>query len=120
MRMWMIHPSHLCRQHLLGEHVELHMLVGAIRAGKSIEGYVRDGLVVPYQIRSRHEALVKELRLRGYKHKSTLPRFDYGGPPGYVKKARSYRDLALRCAHCADCWPYKTLRRYHPLENPQP
>ena len=40
MRMWMVNPEILCRKHLLGEHVELHMLVGWIIKGKSIQGYL--------------------------------------------------------------------------------
>ena len=38
MRMWMLPPECMCRKHLLGEHVELHMLLGSMRRGKSIEG----------------------------------------------------------------------------------
>ena len=36
MRMWLVPPSHMCRKHLLGEHVELHMLLGTLKKGKSI------------------------------------------------------------------------------------
>lgn len=36
MRMWMVPPELMCRQHLLGEHVELHMFVGAINKGTSV------------------------------------------------------------------------------------
>ena len=28
MRMWMVNPGFMCNKHLLGEHVECHMLVG--------------------------------------------------------------------------------------------
>lgn len=30
-RMWCVNPHSLCREHLLGEHNELHKLVGGIR-----------------------------------------------------------------------------------------
>ena len=30
MRMWGVDPKQMCRQHLLGEHVELHMQAGAV------------------------------------------------------------------------------------------
>lgn len=33
MRMWLVPPSHMCRKHLLGEHVELHMLLGTLKKG---------------------------------------------------------------------------------------
>ena len=40
MRMWMLPPKGLCRKHLLGEHVELHMLLGSMRRGKNIDGFL--------------------------------------------------------------------------------
>jgi len=30
--MWMTPPAGMCRKHLLGEHVELHMLLGQLAA----------------------------------------------------------------------------------------
>ena len=45
MRMWMVPPSKMCRKHLLGEHVELHMIAACLRLGKSIRGYVETGLI---------------------------------------------------------------------------
>ena len=45
MRMWMVPPSKMCRQHLLGEHVEIHMLVGTMRKGKSMQGFYDNRLV---------------------------------------------------------------------------
>jgi hypothetical protein len=30
MRMWMVPPKVMCRKHLLGEHVEIHMLAGSL------------------------------------------------------------------------------------------
>lgn len=75
MRMWAVAPSALCNQHLLGEHVELHMMVGTLNKGISMEGYYSRGLVDTDQIVSRHEALVAEMTARGMKHKSPLPAF---------------------------------------------
>lgn len=40
MRMWMLPPETMCRKHLLGEHVELHMLLGSLRRGKNIDGFL--------------------------------------------------------------------------------
>ena len=36
MRMWMIDPKLLCRKHLLGEHLEIHMFVGTINKGINV------------------------------------------------------------------------------------
>lgn len=40
MRMWMLPPETMCRKHLLGEHVELHMLLGTMKRGRRIDGFL--------------------------------------------------------------------------------
>ena len=75
MRMWMVKPQLMCRKHLLGEHVEIHMLVGSIQRGKSVAGFLAKGLLEPQSIRSRHEILVVEMLRRGYTHKSELAEY---------------------------------------------
>lgn len=47
MRMWMVPPIVMCQQHLLGEHVEMHMLIGAMKKGTSMAGYCQNGLMEP-------------------------------------------------------------------------
>ena len=73
MRMWMVNPRKMCRKHLLGEHVELHMLVGTLQRRKRVDGFVANGLIEPLAIRERHGALVKEMERRGYRRQSPLP-----------------------------------------------
>lgn len=99
MRMWMVNPSAMCRKHLLGEHVELHMLVGAIKHNKSLDGYVEKGLIDTQQITSRHEYISKEITKRGYKHKSPLV-FLHNHPVGKVDIDKSIKDLKERCSDC--------------------
>ena len=73
MRMYNIDPSFLCRKHLLGEHVELHMMVGSIKNGKpSVSGWARAGLLDTYLLNVRHTAVSEEMLRRGYKHESPL------------------------------------------------
>ncbi len=72
MRMWMVDPKLMCRKHLLGEHVEIHMFVSTILSGKSIKGYIKNNLIEPSKILERHEELVEEMKRRGYKHNSPL------------------------------------------------
>ncbi len=75
MRIWDLDPSRLCRQHLLGEHRELHGLWNVLTQGK--QGYRQHPetqrwvgkLAALYQ---RHEALVEEMEARGYDHASPL------------------------------------------------
>ena len=75
MRIWDIPPERLCRQHLLGEHRELHGLWNILTLGKT--GYSRHPETRRWEGRlaalyRRHEALVEEMVRRGYRHGSPL------------------------------------------------
>lgn len=99
MRMWMIDPALLCRRHLLGEHVETHMLAGALQHGKRIHGYLDRGLVEPQHLTARHAALAAEMVARGYRHRSPLKA---SGPAGTVDRAESLKELCRRCPECRE------------------
>ncbi|MFA5992877.1 MAG: pyrimidine dimer DNA glycosylase/endonuclease V [Candidatus Pacearchaeota archaeon] len=99
MRMWLVKPSLMCNQHLLGEHVEMHMFVGTINRGKSIEGYIKRGLVETSLIEKRHKDLAIELKKRGFNHKSNLPKFNIKSY-GNVDKNLSLIELKKRCVKC--------------------
>lgn len=73
MRQWMVDPKIMCRKHLLGEHVEHHMFIGTLNRGISVAGYLRDNLLEPASLHSRHAELAAEMARRGYSHKSPLP-----------------------------------------------
>jgi hypothetical protein len=103
MRMWMVNPKIMCNQHLLGEHVELHMLVGNIKHGKSIDGFL-SGLVYPSLVVQRHEDVAKEMVHRGMNHKSPID------CPGEITSSRiaqpiseisNLKELARRCNQCS-------------------
>ena len=101
MRMWNVDPRLLCRQHLLGEHLEMHMFQGEVRKGVSLKGYIRKGLVEVHNIRKRHDILSEELLRRGYKHNSPM----YPAPfykAGAVDQATSIRELCSRCTRCKE------------------
>lgn len=77
MRVWDIHPKHLCGKHLLGEHRELHGLWNILTKHKGAGGYSRHPETLRWVGRQkalyiRHEALVKEFARRGYRHLSPL------------------------------------------------
>lgn len=99
MRMWMVDPSKMCRQHLLGEHVELHMFVGSINKGTRIQTYIDTNLCEPNSIIDRHSILVKEMLKRGYNHKSPLPLFEYDDNTK-IDVVKSYAELLKRCDKC--------------------
>lgn len=104
MRQWMVDPKVMCRQHLLGEHVEHHMFVGAMRRGKSVEGYLADGLLEPKSLEARHAALVEEMQRRGYNHKSPLleaPLFGDVRDEASIDPKASLEELLRRCPNCA-------------------
>lgn len=123
MRMWMVDPKIMCRQHLLGEHVEIHMLVGTLNKGKSIQGYLDRGLVEPHLMWLRHERLVLEMLRRGYRHNSPLPEYDYeaqcpkpeqkciGLGLYYVDVKESVKELIRRCPECK-------ARYFKPIDDP--
>ncbi len=77
MRIWDIHPKHLCRKHLLSEHRELHGLwnILTIHGGKG--GYSRHPETLRWVGKTRalylrHELLVAEFTHRGYAHRTPL------------------------------------------------
>ncbi len=107
MRMWMVDPKIMCRKHLLGEHVELHMIVGHMKKRRSIKGFIRHNCIEPLAIAQRHEELVKEMVIRGYDHKSVLdvPENLLEYLTAIEKRVRvsvesSVEDLITRCADC--------------------
>ena len=75
LRIWDIAPSKLCREHLLGEHRELHAIWTIITEKK--KGYSMHPETIRWRgklnaMYLRHEELAKEMNDRGYHHKSPL------------------------------------------------
>lgn len=95
----MINPRWMCRKHLLGEHVEIHMTVGSLRKKKNLAGFLSRGLLELQSIERRHDQLVREMQRRGYTHASPLPRFKAVTGPR-VDRSKSLVDLTARCADC--------------------
>lgn len=105
MRMWMIPPQLLCRQHLLGEHNEIHKFVGYANKGNSVEGWLRRGYINPAMLQKRHDVLVEEMSKRGYRHLSPLQeltREDLQLRFCHVDLQRSVVDLCMRCRFCRE------------------
>jgi hypothetical protein len=106
MRMWMVDPRTMCRRHLMGEHLELHMLAGTVRKGISVRGYIDGGMMEPGSVVERHAALVVEMRERGYNHKSPLDALVWKVLPSLadmrVKIDRTWAlaELYRRCPEC--------------------
>ena len=76
MRIWDLPPECLCRQHLLGEHRELHALWSILTQGKP--GFANHPETRRWRGKRkalflRHDQLVAEMQRRGYRHRSPLP-----------------------------------------------
>jgi uncharacterized protein YbgA (DUF1722 family) len=75
MRIWDIDPGFLNDQSLLGEHRELHGIVSILKNNK--KGYSRHPETLRWKshlasLVVRHELLVEEMLLRGFKHHSPI------------------------------------------------
>lgn len=75
MRIWDLPPRKLCKNHLLGEHRELHAIWNILTKKK--KGYSKHPEVLRWKgklkaLYLRHEKIVKEMLRRGWKHKSPL------------------------------------------------
>jgi len=107
MRIWDLEPERLCRQHLLGEHRELHALWSILTNGK--QGFSRHPETARWRgklksLYRRHENLVAEMVRRGYRHASPLSaaaatvlavQEEYKDTP--AEQARILRDRGCGC-----------------------
>lgn len=107
MRMWGINPEFLCRNHLLGEHNEIHKhrhnFVKKHSIAKRISPVVQ---IEPENMKNRHDELVVEMIKRGYNHNSPYEQPDLSHLSPIERFAKidiniSYTDLVNRCPECA-------------------
>ena len=110
MRVWDIHPKHLCRKHLLAEHRELHGLWNILTKHGAKGGYSRHPETLRWvgkqkALYVRHEALVKEFARRGYRHHSPLDKrsaIGSGSQKEFVNSVKEQK-LILKKKPC-DCF----------------
>jgi hypothetical protein len=104
----MLNPVLLCKNHLLGEHSEIHkhrhVFVKQYKIDKRISPIVQ---ICPEQMKIRHDMLAQEMIKRGYNHKSPyeLPDLSYlSNNQRYAIADILYniRDLFERCDKCKD------------------
>ena len=103
--MWMVDPSLMCRQHLLGEHGELHKFLPSWKKHYKIDRRIDGNAIEPKSYKRRHEQLVKEMIKRNYNHNSPLiqPNFDYLPKNQFsfkIDKKANYELLTERCPEC--------------------
>jgi hypothetical protein len=106
LRMWMVNPKHMCRQHLLGEHRECHNFFGTLCRHISIKGYLDKGELDPRLLIERHDELVREMLRRGWNHYSPIDTVDYSYVqlPDHccIDKDKSRDLLFSRCERCRE------------------
>lgn len=103
MRMWMVNPKILCRKHLLGEHGEIHKHRHNFVKQHKMAG--RMGQIEPKAMETRHNALAKEMKERGYNHQSPYEQPDVSYlPKMIVNKEDALKDLLGRCDECKARW----------------
>jgi Zn-dependent M32 family carboxypeptidase len=109
--MWMVNPSIMCRQHLLGEHAEIHMFIGTINRKKSVKGYLQKGLLEVHNLFFRHNELVEEMKKRGYKHHSEVEvEWKTARKAGFIDRKPNLEELINRCSNCKT--RYLELQKY--------
>lgn len=68
--MWMVDPKTLCRQHLLGEHFELHKFRHIFEKKQDVSTRISRKQIFPELMKIRHDELAQEMVNRGYRHSS--------------------------------------------------
>ncbi len=96
----MVNPRYLCRQHLLGEHSEIHKHRHNFVKKHNMSGRVEQ--IEPKKMKKRHDELVREMLSRGYKHNSPyeMPDISYLKDKFKVDRDFSLIDLMSRCEDC--------------------
>jgi len=88
MRVWDINPGYLSNQNLLGEHVEIHAIYSVITKNK--KGYSNHPETKRWiknicGLKSRHDLVVSEMYIRGFRHNSDINYSNEGGyPDSYI------------------------------------
>lgn len=117
MRMWMVDVTKMCRQHLLGEHREIHTMIGTLKRKISIDGYL-DGLYDISKLVQRHTEVVEEMMKRGYRHLTPLGTdieiinkwlVKNNGITGWVDVKENELELCSRCKRCKELLETKPI-----------
>lgn len=104
-RIWGLEPHEFCKDHLLLEHAQLHMIVGALARGRDLSSYVTAGHIDLRSLASRHAIVVSEMNRRGLRHRTALSIPDslkYGDVESpEIDVERSKAELSKLCINCA-------------------
>lgn len=107
MRMWMLQPSILCRQHLMGEYRELFTIIGCLKKQVNLDGYFHNNCLELMSLDSRYIELKQEMLNRGYKPQKPFIYdkniLDYLGDKKFIKVNRENALQRLKDKNCTEC-----------------
>lgn len=72
MRNWKVDSKLLCTCRFLGSWREMWTLIGTLRGGNSIRGYIEKGLIEVHNIHEQYETLLEESYRRKYNFKRRM------------------------------------------------
>lgn len=103
----MVNPQFLCRQHLLGEHNELHKHRPSFVKKHSVTKRILGNQIEPASMEQRHAELVAEMERRGFNHSSPFTQPDISYLPDQERQFKVDKDAALadlveRCPNCRE------------------
>ena len=105
MRMWIIDPRLLCRQHLLGEHNEIHKFRPSFVKQHNMQKRIEQRQIFPHLMKQRHDELVEEMLRRGYNHNTpyvqpSLYHIKEVIFPSTIDVDYNMQEFELKCLHC--------------------
>jgi len=108
MRMWMIPPEFMCKQHIIGEHGEIHKFKKSFEKQYKINNRMFPIVqILPAKMKIRHDELAKYMN---HKSEYILPDLSYL-PKEYLEAEvdieYNIKDLNNRCSECR-----KLLKNY--------
>lgn len=115
MRMWGVDPRILCRKHLLGYHLEMHMFLGALKEKKKLTGFYKNNLFEPKSLKKCHDLVSLEMLHRTYNHKTPMTQEEFeDGIKDLTDEERTWEidreksliDLLMRCKNCGERFVY--------------
>lgn len=105
-RMWLVDPAIMCKNHLLGEHREMHQVKGTVekhKHGKNVlKGLADVNAIDTRLIKERHDELVEEMKNRGWTGHQT-PMEDVENPGEDIGEIDREENLELILRRCKDC-----------------
>lgn len=120
MRVWdVVSPVHMCRQHLLAQHNEIHVLFKTVTGqSNGWRNHPEAKRWTADKLRAAHDWTVSAMKQRGYKHKTPLPdgAYDHDWPAPWQpidEQIKVLRDKQCQCKVFEFC---KRCLGYHPRE----